>query len=437
MRLLIFHILFFFCLIFEQNISAQTTWVKHPSPVLERSATFPDWKGLATGDPFVMLDNDTLKMWYAGVGWVSAFDDCPHVRIGYAWSIDGINWNEYANNPVLNINPDTSMFDADGVETPTVIKDESAPPEQRYKMWYAGRKSRCLPINDHHFGYAYSPDGLNWTKYEGNPVMSPGNPDEWFNTFISSPCVIYDEFTYKMWFTASDLVINGQETDGKGNIGYAISTDGINWTIYPYPIVEAGNQDNYDSVVVAEPSVVKIGSFYHLFYSMLNSWDIENFQVGYAISNDAITFTKSTLNPVLKIGEPGSWDAFWAAHPTVIYDENSGKFKMWYTGRDKSEIVDLENYFWDIGYAESYMPNAITEQNENGVQVFPNPATNIIYVLNGTPGATVEIYNLNGVLITTETMDNQFAIQISNLPQGIYFLNLPSAGNTKYTFIKL
>ena len=83
------------------------------------------------------------------------------------------------------------------------------------------------------------------------------------------------------------------------------------------------------------------------------------------------------------------------------------------------------------------MPNAITEQNENGVEVFPNPATNIIYVLNGTPGATVEIYNLNGVLITTETMDNQFAIQISNLPQGIYFLNLPSAGNTKYTFIKL
>ena len=100
MRLLIFHILFFCCLIFEQNISAQTTWVKHPSPVLERSATFPDWKGLATGDPFVMLDNDTLKMWYAGVGWVSAFDDCPHVRIGYAWSLDGINWNEYANNPV-------------------------------------------------------------------------------------------------------------------------------------------------------------------------------------------------------------------------------------------------------------------------------------------------------------------------------------------------
>lgn len=60
-----------------------------------------------------MKDSDTLKMWYSGSGWLTAGDDCPHVRMGYAWSLDGINWNEYTQNPVLNISSDNSKFDAD------------------------------------------------------------------------------------------------------------------------------------------------------------------------------------------------------------------------------------------------------------------------------------------------------------------------------------
>lgn len=428
--------LLFCSFLFIQIGITQTVWEKYPNPVLQRSATFPDWKALATADPFVMMDNDTLKMWFSASGWLSAADDCPHVRIGYAWSLDGITWTEYINNPVLDINPDTAKFDSDGVETPTILRDETAPASQRYKMWYAGRKSNCSPINDHRFGYAFSPDGIHWTKYENNPVMSPGLPEEWFNTFISSPCVIYEDFTYKMWFTASDLVFNGQETDGHGNIGYAVSSDGIEWLIYPYPIVAAGAQDNWDSAVAAEPSVIKVGDFYHLFYSALDKWDVENFQVGYAVSNDAINFTKSTSNPVLKIGEPGTWDAFWASHPTVIYDANENKFKMWYTGRDKNEIVDLINYFWDIGYAETPYLDEIKTINAADLylQISPNPAQTYIRIISNTNISELYIFSIDGLI--AQKIENADNVDISGLTPGLYFIRSFERGNVTGNFVK-
>ena len=82
-----------------------------------------------------------------------------------------------------------------------------------------------------------------------------------------------------MWFTAPDLVLNNQPTDGKGNIGYATSTDGINWNVYPIPVLKAGAQSNWDSASIAEPDVVKVGAVYHIFYSAPDRWAIENFQV--------------------------------------------------------------------------------------------------------------------------------------------------------------
>lgn len=378
-----FFLLLFVLLAFNNIMSpAQEIWMKHSIPVLHRSSAYPDWKGLAAADASVIKDNDTFKMWFSGSGWIDSSDLCPRVRIGYAWSLDGITWSEYNDNPVFDINPDTSKFDSDGIETPTVIKDLSAPSHERYKMWYAGRKLMCVPINDHKFGYATSPDGIHWTRYSQNPVLIPGADSSWFNSFVSSPSVILDEGIYKMWFTAPDLILNGQPTDGKGNIGYATSNDGIDWSIYPNPVLIAGEQLNWDSASIAEPSVVKINNMYHMFYSALDQWGIENFQVGYAVSVDGIFWTKSTRNPVLQIGSNGQWDRYWASHPSVVYDNSDNKFKMWYTGRDTANIVSLAGYFWDIGFAESYFNTNVLPSIkwDNTIQCYPNPSQNKLVI---------------------------------------------------------
>lgn len=420
---------FFYSLLlvlFEQ-LHAQTTWTKHPTPVLSPSQTLFNWDAFATADAFVMNDDDTLKMWYAATGWVNSV---MHVRIGYAWSLNGINWNQYSGNPVLDVDPDTARFDSDGIETPTVIKDLSAPANQRYKLWYAGRKSKNPTVLDHKLGYAYSPDGINWTKYPGNPVLVPGNNSSWYNTFLSSPSVIKEGTVYKMWFTTLDAYVNGQPTDGKGNIGYATSSNGINWSVHPAAVLIAGDQNNWDSASAAEPSVLKIGNTYHMFYSALDQWTIENFQVGYAHSTDGINWTKSTLNPVLKVGTAGQWDRYWASHPTVMYDSTIYKFKMWYTGRDTANIKTLTDHHWDIGYAES---NYITGVNWNisygNLQIFPNPSeSNINIVLpDMQQHAEVIIYDMLGKEVLVSSSLN---INIYNLQRGIYILLIKHGENS-------
>lgn len=418
-----------------KTISAQEIWMKHPNPVLTKSGLFPNWKGLATGDAFVMQDNDTLKMWYSGVGWLNANDNCPHVRIGYAWSLDGIAWNEYTSNPVLDISSDTSQFDADGIETPTVIKDLNAPVGERYKLWYAGRKSICSANNDHQLGYAYSSNGINWTKYTGNPVLSPGDSSSWFNGFVSSPYVLLENGIYKMLFTAPDLFFNGQPTDGKGNIGYANSIDGINWNVNGTPALIAGEQNNWDSASIAEPSVVKVGNNYHLFYSALDQWNVEHFQVGYAHSMDGINWTKSLQNPVLPIGYSNAWDRFWASHPAVIYDSLTQKFKMWYTGRDTAQITGLNGHYWDIGYAESDLITRLSKNSKGNfeITIFPNPANDCVFI--SFPSAEnfyeINVWNSLGIKTTTLTQQKKqlLSVDLSDLPQGVYLFQISSNAN--------
>ncbi len=349
-------IIFYSCKSDEiQNQDDSSIWVKHSNPVLSRSAVYPNWKGLSTSDACVIKDNDTLKMWFAGSGWMSTNDVCPHVRIGYAWSLDGIHWNEHLSNPVLDRSTNPNDFDSDGVETPTVIKDLNASPDKRYKLWYAGRQLNCSSVQDHKIGYAYPPDGINWTKNSENPVLVPGISSQWYNTAVYGPSVILENGSYKMWFTTQDAVINNQSTDGKGNIGFATSIDGINWNIHPTPVVAADTQDNWDKAVCGEPSVVKIGNTYHMFYSVLDQFDVENFQIGYATSSNGIDWIKSINNPVITNGEVGQWDSYWASHPTFIYDSDTNKFKVWYTGRNQEIITSISGYYWDIGYAEKYV----------------------------------------------------------------------------------
>ena len=46
-----------------------------------------------------------------------------------------------------------------------------------YKMWYTGYNGAPSNIEgkaEYAIGYATSPDGVNWTKHEGNPIFGPG-----------------------------------------------------------------------------------------------------------------------------------------------------------------------------------------------------------------------------------------------------------------------
>lgn len=197
-----------------------TTWVKYGSnPVLLRG-TGDDWDADGLGAPTVIKDGTLYKMWY--VGWNDAQGT---YGIGYAESPDGISWVKY-NNPSNNGNPpfansdpvltpgNAGSWDSYEAEMPSVIKEGGV-----YRMWYYGIQSKDTPDT---IGYASSYDGINWNKYQGNPVMMSGQPGSLDEYGAWNPVVAKDGNTYKMWYIGSSDCSEGGEC--LDQVGYAEST---------------------------------------------------------------------------------------------------------------------------------------------------------------------------------------------------------------------
>jgi hypothetical protein len=211
-------------------------------------------------------------------------------------------------------------------------------------MWYTGGTTN---INNLRIGYATSPDGANWTKHSGNPVFLPDNTGFDANA-VGTASVMRDGSIYKMWYAAS---MNNPPTQLR--IGYAESTDGINWTRRDDPVLDLGSPGEWDDYWVTLPTVVKDSSSYKMWYSG-SRFSVGNERIGYATSADGINWTKyndpSTTNapyaesdPVLPV-TPGSWDAFYVYQSCVIL--NNSNLEMWYAGNTNSGIQR-------IGYATS------------------------------------------------------------------------------------
>ena len=105
--------------IFMADISAQIDdWddvVEHA--VLDHGLE-GEWDDRQVWSPAVIKDGDTLRMYYTG-GNETLWED-PTTKIGYAWSLDGIEWSKQDENPVLSA---TLPWEGDWVDNPVVIKD--------------------------------------------------------------------------------------------------------------------------------------------------------------------------------------------------------------------------------------------------------------------------------------------------------------------------
>jgi|GEM_PF-2301728 len=143
--------------------------------------------------------------WYAGLG--------PHSwAIGAATSSDLIHWTKYANNPVL-IRGLPNDWDGENVCHPEVYIRGG-----KLEMWYSGWPN--FTQSNSAFGLAFSDDGIHWQKYDDNPVFATGNLGQWDDRYVSSPTVVYEPDSVKLWYAAYSFT---SPWSGQWNTGYAIS----------------------------------------------------------------------------------------------------------------------------------------------------------------------------------------------------------------------
>lgn len=256
-------------------------------------------------------------------------------------SIAGIVWTKIdgskTGGSVLDLG-EPCNFDDNTLYEPSVIKDGGI-----YKMWYTGSKHPVVRI-----GYAESENGIDWIKVPGTctggSVLDVGESGNFDERGVVSATVIKVNNEYKMYYTG----YNYSDLEGSG-IGYAVSTDGINWEKIPGnevngSIINIGAPGDFDCSGIRGPDVIKDGTTYRMWY-----WGFDGTmnRIGYAVSENGIDWQKvpgqCTGGSVLDSGESGSFDSNGMRSPSVI--KYGTIYKMWYQGSDG--LIGL------IGYAES------------------------------------------------------------------------------------
>ncbi len=201
----------------------------------------------------------------------------------------------------------------------------------KYRMWYIGN-STATRTPDLEMGLAESDDGIHWTPYKHNPILTLD--DLPWGTFWQTPFVIFDpdEKIYKMWFVSvTDLKTKGKKltTDGTQQLGYATSKDGIAWNIHPQPIFEYGRR----------PCVIKEGK--NRYRMWMNSGPLKNgkrsglFRYIYEFtSTDGLDWTQAKKPSIQPAGDQRS-----VVYPFVVHE--AGRYYMWHASHTPNGHTEI------------------------------------------------------------------------------------------------
>lgn len=284
-------------------------------------------------NPWVLYDGHTFKMWYTSL---TGPDKVPNIY--FADSINGIDWNVHG--VVLDI-ADAGSWESTGVFRPVVLYDGAI-----YKMWYEGRDSGTPGIQ--RFGYATSPDGINWTKYGANPVLVPGGNGGWDDCNIAGKAILFNGTCYLMWYGGEAYI------DSPFMVGVATSADGIVWTKYSGNPVLVPASSGWENHWLFPGAVLLNGGLYEMWYSGIGQ-PPPAYGIGLATSLDGFSWSKYTENPVLSTGPSGSWDSWSVGWACVIRKGND--LLMFYDGQAGGGSQDVGR----IGLAFSFAPSIPTE----------------------------------------------------------------------------
>lgn len=325
-------------------------WVKYDDP----TTTNPPF---AESDPVLKFGNPgSWDEWCASMvtinqipsGWEMLYQAGKSDyswRIGYATSVDGINWIKkedpvysYLDDPFatlwgFNITGSPNMvvvdneyyiyydygdcFDYLGMATTTSIQAHNLEPIPEF------------PFND----------------YENNPVLGPGTTGNWDDFDVFGARFLEHDGIFYMYYTGKQA---GGIYDVPWSIGYATSTDGYNFDkqTTEEPML-SGDGSGFDAWLVSCGIVMQdefdfFGDDFYMIYGGLDAQD-GTYAIGLATSNNPIGSWERHDDPILECGDPGEWDGI-IIYPYCII-QNESEVMLYYSGG-----VDLYTN-WQAGLA--------------------------------------------------------------------------------------
>jgi len=301
----------------------EVTWTKHSGNPLDLGV------GVDVSQPWVIYDGQMFKMWY------SVATDPFDYKICFAESLNGVDWSLYG---VVLDTGEPGSWDDQWVCEPLVLFDGTT-----YRMWYIGHGSSESVWSK--VGYATSSNGIDWAKHEANPVLVPGGNGGWDDWNIADISAIFAGTHFIMLYSAQ------ASRDSPVVTGVATSLDGVSWTKYPgNPVLLPGPSEWDNRHVWAGPVIIDDGC-YKIWYTG-QGYSSPADRIGLATSTDGFTWSKCEGNPVLDVGQSGSWDSGTVYCSCLVRKGSS--LLMWYNGQSYEPWGPRR-----IGFATSYAMAAV------------------------------------------------------------------------------
>jgi hypothetical protein len=164
------------------------TWTKHPSNPIIPGGAAGTWN-YDVRQASVVVQGGTFHMW------LDARSSSGEWSIGYATSLDGINWSIDAASPIMTKGA-VGTFEETGVGEPVVVYDGNA-----YHMLYTGYAPPGLTGR---IGYARSTDGLAWLRSPSNPVLNLGPSGTWDDAHVAAGTLMLRDSILQVWYVGYD-----------------------------------------------------------------------------------------------------------------------------------------------------------------------------------------------------------------------------------------
>ena len=259
----------------------------NPEPILELGVpgTF-DEHGIM---PSSVVEKDGLVYLYYS-GWSRGYSVPYSNYTGLAVSEDGgASFKKYSQGPIIDRNP----YEIYSATSPGIYFDGVL-----WHMWYSSG-SYWLKIHDkyehtYEIKYAYSKDGLTWVQTNETVIKQRSKYEA-----LTKPAVIELDGIYHMWFCyrGSEDFRGGKDSY---RIGYAHSTDLVNWTREDDKSGIKHSESGWDSEMIAYPGVAKINEEVIMAYNG-NNFGAEGF--GYALLENSYSLFQDPYRVLHKEGE--------------------------------------------------------------------------------------------------------------------------------------
>ena len=303
---------------------------KHPAnPIMTPDSP---WEGQYTNPNFVVFDQTErlYKMWYVYIdrdqkpGEKYLRVDRSRAGRAYAVSKDGIVWEK----PELGLVrvPGRGLKNNAVVHRPSIYDPRDPDPQRHYKALIGiGDQSRNM-------GVAFSPDGIHWTPYEGNPVIDQR---------VGAGGVMWDDRIQE--YVGFLRPLPSPPVAAMGNvtirvIGRSTSPDFLSWDLPQNQVVLVPDEQDPLDTQFYTASVFKDRGVYFAFLSVYHANSLM-VDIQLAFSRDGIEWQRvGKRHPILTYGMPDRFDShgIYVYSPPVVLEE---EIRVYYQGQDEAHSL--------------------------------------------------------------------------------------------------